>query len=74
MSMLILIDRESQQEIGRRVMDAHERYAYYQAQGEQIKFQGGCYRLLSVAWRLPDENCVLCVTGEPCPEEPYCED
>jgi hypothetical protein len=74
MSQLILINKESGFEIGRRAMHADERYTYYKAQGEQIVFQGCCYRLLTVAWRLPDEDCVCSVASEPCPPEYFCED
>ena len=63
MSELILIDRTTKQEIGRRPMAPQERYSLYSdcASHALLAFSGKRYTLYSVAWRIPEENCVATV-------------
>jgi hypothetical protein len=64
MPQLILIDKDSQQEVGRREMHASERYDIYAAwdTGDLLSFQAKQYTLHTVAWRVPENNCVVQVT------------
>lgn len=47
-----------------RPMEPGERYVYYRAysEGELISFDGKRYRLHSVAWRHPQQDCMLLVS------------
>lgn len=65
MSQLILIDRDTKQEIGRRPMDPAERYVLYAscAEYELLSHEANEYTMHTVAWRLPEENCVVSVTA-----------
>lgn len=74
MALLILRNTDGF-EVGRRAMDAHERLDLYRAkmEGTPLRFGAVEFRLLTVAWRIPDETCVCAVAFERwAPEEkPY---
>ena len=59
MAQLILRNAEGHT-VGQREILASERYAFYHAwdQRELITFDGTNYRLVTVAWRIPEEHCV----------------
>ena len=64
MSQLILVDQDSTTEIGRRDMHPDERLQIYHdcAEHEPLCFQGKCYAMHTVAWRIPEYDCVATVT------------
>jgi hypothetical protein len=64
MHELIVIERATGQEIGRRSMAPHERYTYYEdcRDHDLLTYEGKYYVLDSVAWRIPEEDLVLGVT------------
>jgi hypothetical protein len=70
MSQLILIDKQSGLEVGRRPMEAAERYQLYHAlqsallSGEHalLSHDVNEYRMHTVAWLVADQNCVVSVT------------
>jgi hypothetical protein len=64
MSQLILIDKESGLEVGRRDMAPQERYQLYHdcSEHERLTYDAKEYTLHTVAWQVPDENCVVSVT------------
>lgn len=63
MSLLIVRDKDGL-EVCTREMDPAERYTFYTAQseGELVSFGGKRYKLHSVAWQKPEQNCVLLVS------------
>lgn len=74
MHELILIDYTSKQEIGRRAMAPAERYGFYAvcANHELLTHDSKCYRVHTVAWRIPEEDCCLAVTFDSW-EPSYCD-
>lgn len=75
MAELILRDAEGH-EVGRRPMEPQERYVYYQAwsQHDLVPFDGKRYKLHSVAWRKPSEDCILLVSFDSDEPVMYCDD
>jgi hypothetical protein len=63
-------------EIGRRPMEPNERYALYAAynEGELFSFAGSKYRLHSVAWRKPEQDCIVLVSFDSYEPVEYCDD
>jgi hypothetical protein len=51
-------------ELARRPMEAQERLDWYRLlqEGDELTFQGACYRLHSVAWRKPAQDCEVLVS------------
>jgi hypothetical protein len=74
MSQLILIDQGTGQEIGRQTMDASERLFFYRAWDthDLIRFDSKRYRIHTVAWQVPQEDLVLCVSFDSW--APYCDE
>jgi hypothetical protein len=70
MHQLILIDKASGLEVGRRDMDPQERYVlgnalqYALLHREHVLFthESKQYTMHTLAWRLPEEDCVVSVT------------
>jgi hypothetical protein len=65
MAQLILCTAEGL-ELVRRPMEPSERYALYRlfSASDYLEHAGRCYRLLSVAWKLPEEDCICRVRDE----------
>lgn len=65
MHQLILIDKQSGLEVGRRPMDPAERFVLYDAcaEHELLSHDVKEYVMHTVAWRLPDLNCIVSVTA-----------
>ncbi len=65
MGQLILYNAEGV-EVGRRAMDPSERYVYYRAcaSHDLIAHAGMQYRVLTVAWKVPQEELTLQVVCE----------
>jgi hypothetical protein len=63
-AQMILIDQQSGLEIGRRPMDASERYALYRnhMEHETLLFGGKYYTTHEVKWKVPQEDFVACVS------------
>lgn len=64
MAQLIVIDRASKQEVGRRAMAPQERYQLYRDCSEHtlLTFNAKRYAVHTVAWQVPAEHCVVSVT------------
>ena len=64
MAELILIDRDTKQEVGRKPMDASGRYWFYTdcANHERVLFDGKYYTMHSVAWKIPEQELIATVT------------
>jgi hypothetical protein len=62
-------------ELGRRAMEPQERYHLYQLYNDGALFshEGKRYTLHSVAWRIPDHDCVLLVSFDSYEPVPYCD-
>ena len=63
MAKLLLTDQDGH-ELGRREMAPEERYDLYARcrEHELLSYEGKRYTIHSVAWRVPEETCVVAVS------------
>lgn len=73
--MLILTDAEGH-ELCRRPMAIAERLDFYQCYLDDrlYDYNGTCWRLVTVRWRMPEEECIVAMTREGAPPPVYVYD
>jgi hypothetical protein len=66
MTNLILIDATTKRELGRETIHPQARYHYYTLYHTKasLSFQGKNFQIVSVAWRLPEQDLVAVVRFE----------